>query len=362
MFVLDLLNHEGSGLEIVGVGNLTAFRPAIVAAIALCAACAPADDRANGSLQRALAAFENDEHGDLHSVIVIQHGVLVAEQYYGDGDRQALVDVRSAGKSVTSLLFGIALDQGAIESLDDPVAKYWPETDGSAIGRVRLADVLTMRTGLDADGDNPESYGYEGRMDAADDPLAFVMSVPGADEPGTRYRYNSLAAYVAGIVIGRATGEGLEEFARDNLFDPLKIGRWDWQEDRAGYTKGQGNLFLTPPGFARIGEMVLNDGAYDGRQVVNSEWIEESLKPRFDISDSDPFASGYGYYWYHQTYPLNGRSIEVSFASGSGGNKIYVIPELDMVVSIMSRAYGQGRGQRRSEDVLKAVLATQRLQ
>ena len=316
------------------------------------------NDRVVGasSLQRALAAFEDDEHGDLHSVVVIQNGVLVAERYYNGGDRQALVDVRSAGKSVTSLLFGIALDQGAIESLDDPVAKYWPETQGSAIGPVRLADVLTMRTGLDADGNDPESPGYEDNMDAADDPLAFAMSVPAAEEPGKRYRYNSLAAYVAGIVIGRATGQGLEDFARDNLFGPLGIERWDWQEDRAGYTKGQGNLFLTAPGLARIGQMVLNDGAYDGRQVVSSEWIGESLQPRFDISDSDPFASGYGYYWYRQTYPLNGRSIEVSFASGSGGNKIYVIPELDLVVSVMSRAYGQGHGQRRSEGILRAVL------
>lgn len=197
-------------------------------------------------------------------------------------------------------------------------------------------------------------------MDAADDPLSFAMSVPVAEEPGTRYRYNSLAAYVAGIVVGRATGVGLEDFARDNLFEPLGIKRWDWLEDRAGYTKGQGNLFLTAPGFARIGEMVLNDGSHNGRQVVSAEWIEESLKPRFDISDSDIYADGYGYYWYHQMYLLNGRSIEVFFASGNGGNKIYMIPEFDLVVSIMSRAYGQGRGQRRSENILKAILATQR--
>jgi CubicO group peptidase (beta-lactamase class C family) len=339
---------------------LNTFRIAIVAVITVCTSCAPVESRTIASLQPILAALENDEYDDLHSVTVIQNGVLVAEQYYNDGDRQTLLDVRSAGKSVTSLLFGIAHDQRAIESLDDPVVKYWPDAEGSAIGPVRLADILTMRSGLAADGEDPESPGYEDKLDEADDPLAFALAVPGADAPGTRYRYNSLTAYIAGVVIVRATGEGLEDFARDNLFEPLKIERWDWQEDRAGYTKGQGNLFLTAPDFARIGEMVLNGGAYNGQQVVSSEWIEESLKPRFDISDSDPFASGYGYYWYHQVYPVNGRSIEVSFASGNGGNKIYVIPEFDLVVSIMSRACGQGRGQRRSEGILKAILATQR--
>jgi len=338
---------------------LNTFRITILAAITFCASCAPAEDCATTSLQCILAAFENDKHGDLHSVTLIQNGVTVAEQYYNGGDPQTLVDVRSAGKSVTSLLFGIALDQRAIESLDDPVAKYWPDAEGSAIGPVRLADVLTMRTGLDADSNNPDSPGYEDNMDESDDPLVFALAVPSAEEPGTKYRYNSLAAYVAGVVVGRATGDGLGSFARSTLFEPLQIERWDWQEDRSGQTKGQGNLFLTAPGFARIGEMVLNGGVYNGQQVVSRDWIEENLKPQVDVSDSESNASGYGYYWFHQVYPLNGRSIEVSFASGNGGNKIYVIPEFDLVVSIMSRAYGQGRGQRRSEDILKAILATQ---
>ena len=328
-------------------------------AVFICSSCASVEDPETIDLESVLNGFEDDEHGDLLSVIVLQDDKLVAERFYNGADARTLHDVRSAGKSVTSLLFGIALDQGAIESLDDRVEEYWPETADSAIGPVRLVDVLTMRTGLAADGEDPTSPGYEDHLDASDDPLSFPMSVPAAEEPGTRYRYNSLAAYVAGVVIGRASGSDLGDFARDNLFEPLGIERWDWQKDRSGQTKGQGNLFLTAPGFARIGEVVLNGGVYDGRQVVSNDWIRESLKPRFDISDGDPYASGYGYYWYHQTYPVNGRSIEVFFASGNGGNKIYVIPDLDMVVSIMSRAYGQGRGQRRSENILKSVLATQ---
>ena len=337
---------------------MNTFRMALVAVISVFASYGYAEDGGTASLQSVLSTFENDVHKDLHGVIAIRNGEVVAEKYYNGGDRETLVDIRSAGKSVTSLLFGIALDQGAIESLDDPVAKYWPETKGSPIGPVRLADVLTMRTGLAADGDDPESPGYEDHLDEAEDPLAFVMSVPRMEAPGVKYRYNSLAAYITGVVIAKATGMGMEAFARKNLFEPLAIDRWEWQEDQAGITKGQGNLFLTVRAFARIGEMVLNGGAYHGRQVVSRKWIGESLKPRFDISDGDPFANGYGYYWYHQVYQLNGRSIEVSFASGNGGNKIYVVPEFNLVVSVMSRAYGKGYGQRRSESILKAILAT----
>ena len=335
------------------------LRIAMITVAAVSVSCALNEGPEAATLESALDGFENDEHGDLLSVFVLQDGKLVAERFFGNADEWTLHDVRSAGKSVTSLLFGIALDQGAIESLDDPVEKYWPESEGSAIGSVRLEDVLTMRTGLAADADDPKSPGHEDHLDAADDPLAFPMTVPAAEAPGTQYRYNSLAAYVAGVVIERATGTDLEDFARANLFQPLKIDRWNWQEDRSGQTKGQGNLFLTAPGFARLGEVVLDRGVHDGRQVIDSDWIAESLKPRFDISDRDPYASGYGYYWYHQTYPVNEGSMEVFFASGNGGNKIYVIPDLNMVVSIMSRAYGQGRGQRRSESILKAILATQ---
>ena len=338
---------------------MSPLRIAIAAALFLCAACAPAADPEKPKLDTILDNFADDGHGDLLSVIVVQDGEWVAERYFNGADATTLHDVRSAGKSVTSLLFGIAVDQGAIESLDDPVAKYWPEAEGSEIGRVPLRDLLTMRTGLDADGDDPSTPGYEDFLDASDDPLSFPMTVPRVDEPGERYRYNSLAAYVAGVVIQRATGEDLDDFARENLFEPLGIESWDWQKDRSGQTKGQGNLFLTAQGMARLGEMVLAGGAHGDRQVVSSDWIRESLEPRFDISDRDPFASSYGYYWYNQTYPVNGRSIGVSFASGNGGNKIYVIPELRMVLAIQSKAYGQGRGQRRSESILKAVLALQ---
>lgn len=337
---------------------MTVCRIALATAMLACAICALAETPETNSIHAVLNAFEDDEHGDLHSVFVLHDGELIAERYFNGSDSQTLVDVRSAGKSVTSLIFGIALDRGAIESLDDPVENYWPEAEGHAIGSVRLTDVMTMRTGLDADANNPESAGYEDRMDESDDPYAFALAVPNMEPPGTRYRYNSHAAYVAGIVISKATGQSLEDFARENLFEPLAIERWDWQEDRAGYTKGQGNLFLTAAGFARIGEMVLKNGFYDDRQVVSREWIEQSLKPQVDVSDIEPNAIGYGYYWYFQPVSVNGHTVDVYFASGNGGNKIYLIPDLDMVVSVMSVAYGQGRGHRRSDAILEAVLAT----
>lgn len=324
-----------------------------VAAAPLLAASPPADPNA------VLARWDKDEHPDLRGVVVLRDGRQIAERYYNGARADELHDIRSAGKSVTALLVGIAIDRGAIRSLDDPVARYWTAAAGSAAGAVPLRDVLTMRSGLAADDDDPASPGNEDRMDAAADPLAFARAVPRADPPGARYRYNSLTAYVAGIVVAEATGMRMADFARRHLFAPLGIARWRWDADAAGVTKGQGNLRLTTGGLATLGEMVRSGGRWRGRRIVASAWIADMLAPKVGIAAADPYADGYGYFWYSRAQRIGDATIPVSFASGNGGNKIYVVPACRLVVAVTSSAYGRGYGQRRSEAILRAVLETQ---
>jgi len=320
------------------------------------AIAAPAAARTDPALARVLPRFDTDEHPDLRGVVVLRDGRIVAERYYNGEVPDSLHDIRSAGKSITSLLVGIAIDQGKIRSVDDPVARYWLEAKGSAIGDVALKDMLTMRSGLAAFDEDPASPGNEDRMDEAADPIAFVLSVPRADPPGMRYRYNSATAYTAGVVVAKATGRTLADFARATLFAPLGITRWQWASDVAGYTKGQGNLSLTTRSLATIGEMVREGGRYRGRRIVSAAWLRDALAPKVGIADSDPFADGYGYFWYSKVQQVDGRQVAVSFASGNGGNKIYIVPDRHLVVAITSSAYGHGYGQRRSEAILKAVL------
>jgi CubicO group peptidase (beta-lactamase class C family) len=115
--------------------------------------------------------------------------------------------------------------------------------------------------------------------------------------------------------------------------------------------KGQGNISLTLRGFAAIGEMVRRGGSYNGRRIVSSNWLRQSLATQTSIAD-DVYADGYGYFWYVKTYQVDGRSVHVSFASGNGGNKIYIVPSRQLVIAITSSAYGHGYGQKRSEDIL----------
>lgn len=340
---------------------------ALVVAIAFsligCAAMPDPAGASGNALNTVLANWDHDENPDLKAVVVMRGGHVVAERYFNGQTSETLHDVRSAGKSVTGLLATIAVDRGLISSLSDPVQIYWPEATGSAIGDVRLSDVLTMRSGLAAfDGDTP-SPGDEDLLDEAADPLAFTLAVPRSDPPGTHYRYNSLTAYVAGLVIEKAAGQSLSRFAEEALFAPLDIDVWRWDADLGGHTKGQGNLWLNARDFARIGEVVRGGGLYQGRRIVSEAGLAAMLEPRVPIPPEadDPYADAYGYFWYAKTYPIGDRTVAVRFASGNGGNKIYVVPDRRLVIAITSSAYGRGYGQRRSEAILKAILVADHL-
>jgi CubicO group peptidase (beta-lactamase class C family) len=304
-----------------------------------------------------LARWDRDDHPDLKGVVVRVRGRLVAERYFNGENPDALHDMRSAGKSITSVLVGVARDRGLIHSLADPVERYLPEARGSAIGDVSLADVLTMRSGLAANDSVSESPGSEDRLDEANDPLAFLFSIPRAIEPGSVYQYNSLTAYTAGLVVERAARMPEQDFARSALFTPLGIDRFSWATDIAGHTKGQGNLSITARDMGKIGQMMLDGGRFKGKRIVSAAWVAESLTPRVTISSVDPYADGYGYFWYTKTLTVGRTTVKIHFASGNGGNKIYVVPSRRWVVAIASSAYNRGYGQGRSQDILLALLA-----
>ncbi|MGO9946511.1 MAG: serine hydrolase domain-containing protein [Steroidobacteraceae bacterium] len=317
---------------------------------------APAAD--SPEFEAILSRWDRDDHPDLKGVVVRVAGRLVAERYFNDEKPDELHDMRSAGKSITSLLVGAARDRGLIHSLRDPVERYLPEARGSAIGDVSLADVLTMRSGLAAIDSAPESPGNEDRLDEAKDPLAFLFGVPRAVPPGSLYQYNSLTAYTAGLVVERAAKMPEQDFARSALFAPIGIERVSWATDIAGHTKGQGNLSITARDMARIGQMMLDGGQFEGKRVVSAEWVAESLTPRVNIGSVDPYADGYGYFWYTKTLSVGGEKVKIHFASGNGGNKIYIVPSRHWVVAITSSAYNRGYGQRRSQDILSALLSS----
>ena len=309
------------------------------------------------ALKTIYSELEKDPHGDLKGVVVLRDGRLVSEHYFNGDDAGTLHDIRSATKSVTSLLMGIAIDKGLIGSVEDPIFKYLPELPRDGKEKITIRDLLNMRSGLDADDLDAASPGNEDVLSQSTDWLRAVFAVPMKRQPGTKYVYASINAFLAGAIVENASHLSLDEFARRNLLAPLAIRRFKWEHVPVNRTAGQGNFSITTRDEAAIGQMVLNGGLVDGHRVIKREWLDASLSRQVGISEDDPYADYYGFMWYTKDEAVGSKKIEVHFASGNGGNKIYLIPSLHMVVAITSSAYGHGYGQRRSRQILLDILA-----
>jgi CubicO group peptidase (beta-lactamase class C family) len=303
------------------------------------------------------SAITQDPHHDLKGIVIVRDGHLVSEHYFNGDSVDTLHDIRSATKSLTSLLMGIAVRKGLVHSVDDSIALYLPGLPKNGKERIAIKDLLTMRSGLDAYDNDASSPGNENRLDASSDWIRTVYAVPMKLSPGTKYAYCSLNAFLTGAIIENVSHMPLDEFAKTNLFGPLGIENYRWRHVPVDRTTGQGNLSITTRGEAKIGELMLDDGIVQGTRVLNHDWVAHSLASQVAISDSDPYADFYGYMWYTKAERVGSHKIEVHFASGNGGNKIYVVPSLHMVIAITSSAYNQGYGQRRSQDVLLKILA-----
>ena len=299
--------------------------------------------------------ISNDPHHDLKGIVILRDGRLVSERYFNGDTADTLHDIRSATKSITALLMGITIQQGQVRSVNDSIARYLP---GLPVDKekITIKDLLNMRSGLDADDDDPKTPGNEDNLDKSSDWIQTIYKVPMKEAPGKTYNYASINAFLAGAIIENVSQMPLDRFADVNLIGPLGIGKESWRHVAKDRVTGQGNLSITTRDLAAIGEIVLNQGSVDGKQIVPAAWIAECTASQVASSAHDPFSDYYGYMWYTKAEQLGNGTVEVHFASGNGGNKAYVIPSLHMVVAITSSAYNTNYGQRRSQDILLKIL------
>jgi CubicO group peptidase (beta-lactamase class C family) len=318
----------------------------------------PADSGIDAAaLDSIYSDMAQEANHDLKGIVIVRDGHLVSEHYFNGDSAISLHDIRSATKSVTSLLMGIAIQEKLVGSVEDPISLYLPGLPKDGKEKITIKDLLNMRSGLAADDGDPASPGNEDTLDQSSDWIRTVNSVPMKRAPGTQYLYCSINAFLAGAIIENASHTSLDQFARTNLFDPLGIHKYTWRHVPIDRTTGQGNLSITARDEAAIGELMLNDGVVNGRRILTHDWVTKSLASQVAISDSDPYADYYGYMWYTKAEAVDDHRVEVHFASGNGGNKIYINPSAHMVVAITSSAYGQRYGQRRSQDILLRILA-----
>jgi CubicO group peptidase (beta-lactamase class C family) len=265
----------------------------------------------------------------IHSLLVVRNGKLVAEAYCRDrSERDMFHSIQSATKSVTSLLTGIAIDKGLIQSVQQKVYDFIPEFfDSDARKReITLHHVLTMETGLDFDNDEHT----EKLFNSTGSSLEFVLHKPLVFTPGSDWYYGDGNPQLLSGVIQKAAGMSEEEFAVEHLFKPLAITNYRWETHADGLTFGAFGLWLTARDMAKVGQLMVQDGMWRGERIVSSEWIAESTKLQTSHQT-------YGYYW----YPW--ESQDAYYAEGHGGQLIYVVPAKRIVVVVTSDSYSNSR-------------------
>ncbi len=337
----------------------------VLAVFCGCASTRPPSTEAPQSASaEVLATFVDDARagrfGRLDHVIVGQHGrtlvdaeIPVAETgdapgsvddaiydyddprwhpYYAGTD---LHTMQSMTKSVVSMLVGAAIEDSLIPGTQTPVTHWFPvsESTDARWARATLEDLLTMRSGIDWN----ESLPYTDpentciALEASDDWVGFVLRRPMREEPGTRFDYNSGVSVLLGKILRQSTGEDVPDYARRRLFEPLGIKEFYWKQTPRGETDTEGGLYLSTADQARLAQLMLRRGEWDGVQLIESAWVDASTRPIVDEINPDAnTGTGYGYQWWVPSHAPGERFIYA--ASGYGGQFMIVVPELDAVV------------------------------
>lgn len=299
-------------------------------------------------------AVRNGRLRNLHGVVVMRSGRLVFEQYFTGHDERlgmplgqvafgpdTLHDVRSVTKSVVSLLYGIALADGHVPPLECPLLEAlpdYPDLEGDpARMRIRVKHALTMTMGTEWNEGTPYSdpRNDERRMAVAADRYRFVLDRPLTTPPGERWNYNGGATAVIAALVARGTGRPLLDYAKERLFDPLGIEHLDWMSDNGREPSAAAGLRLRPRDVAKIGQLVLDGGRWEDRQVVPAAWLKESVEPRTDV---EPLVR-YGYFWWLGAASVGDIPAPWIAAVGNGGQRLFVLPELEMVVAVTAGRY-----------------------
>lgn len=294
-------------------------------------------------------AIDSAKFQKIGSVLVEQDGRVVYEHYF-DGDATTLRDTRSATKTITSLLTGIAIDEHRIASVSAPVLPFFPgrptANPDARKSRMTIEDLLTMSSPLECDDWNDFSRGNEERMYVVEDwtqfaldlPMRGWMRLPGEAAPkfGRRFSYCTAGAFLMGGVLKQATGETADVYARRKLFEPLGIRDEQWVYSPAGLPQTGGGLRLSSMDLLNIAEMCREGGRAGGRQVVSAAWVRLSTTPHAQIDNK----TEYGYFWWLKSFEAGGRAYPAWYMSGNGGNKVVVVPSLRLSVVITSTNYG----------------------
>lgn len=310
-----------------------------------------------------VADIEAGTYGLIDHFTLIRHGRLVADRHF-EQDYQSIAaaydttshqynydhpdwhpyyqgtelhSLQSVTKSVTSVALGIAIDKGLISGVEAPAMSFFeayaPDLSDARKGEMRLEDLLTMRSGIEWNENTPYTDPENSciLMEASDEWVPFVLGHPMDADPGTVWEYNSGASVLLGKIVQVATGQRIDAWAKEQLFDPIGIEDFYWKITPSGEVDTEGGLYLSAQDLARVGYLFLRNGVWDERRIVSEEWVRASTSPVVtDILPENGRAdSGYGYQWWVPDH--DGENTLVFAGNGYGGQFLLVAPDHDIV-------------------------------
>ncbi len=261
----------------------------------------------------------------LQSLLVSHRGELIVEEYFNGQGRYQPANMKSASKSVISALVGIAIEQGYIKSVEQSIADFFPMLSGDDVPETKrtitVENLLTMQAGL-----RSTSNRNYGSWVVSDNWVRTALEQPMVARPGTDMIYSTGSTHLLSAILTRATGMSTKAFAQEHLATPLGFTMAYWSQDPQGIYFGGNDMEWTPRQMLAFGELYLNDGMYDGKRILPAGWVERSHQPYA----RSPRGQGrfYGYGWWLR----NLGGLQVPLAWGFGGQLIFVMDELDMVV------------------------------
>ena len=297
---------------------------------------------------------------DVHSILIYKSNKLVLEEYFYGYDRNTPHQLRSATKPFIGGVLGIAIDNEFINSEKDKLLPYFISSYPQIANlddekkEITIENFLMYRHGMDCENNNPESKGNEQSMMQSENWVKYTLDLPMVAKPGKSSSYCTGCALTLGSIVEVATDTNIEEFAKENLFNPLGISNYDWtfEPNKTSMTNFS-QLKITPRDLIKLAKMYKDGGKWKGKQIISEDWIKKT----FDMDEGD-----YGYLWEHKYFVLDGRKFDSYLASGNGGQKINIWPELDMITVFTGANYNSyqlhGKSTPPNEIIPKYILPT----
>jgi CubicO group peptidase (beta-lactamase class C family) len=275
-----------------------------------------------------------DRYWQVRSMSVFRNGKLVAESYFKDPtDRVNQRPFWSCTKQVLGVLVGIAIDKGLINSINDPIKKYLPNETQNYPDKqdITIRNLLMMQSGIDF-----ENYGLTSDNAALlqqkpNNILGFVLNKSMKNNPGDVFVYKDSDPQILSAILEKVTGKPTKEWANEVLFSKLGIKNIDWISYKDGATIGAFGILTTPRELAKVAQCVLNNGMFNGQQVVSASWITEMTKRQTEAEDKD-----FGYMWWSYA------SQNLYYMSGNGGQFYFLSPTKNLIVSFTAEDKTQG--------------------